>query len=141
MKVYIIDNSIVNLGWIAEIGLYHKGLEIIGISGKADDAVKKIKVLNPDLVIINYNLFRVNFNDLIKKIKTIKPGIRIAAIQNKKSPELKNVCVNLGIDYFFLQTTNYSEKIHEVLINIALTSSLPDARYNSSPLNLSTWKL
>ncbi len=123
MKIYIIDNSMMTWAWIAEIASHMEGVEVVGFSYKADEAINKLNELNPDMVIFHQNFSNEgNSIETIKKMKHIKPDIFIAMLSSDTSLELRDACRNLGIAYIFIQMRDYYEKINEILVNTTLSS-------------------
>ena len=132
MKVYIIDNSMITWAWICEIASHHKDMEIIGFSDKAEDAIRTFNKFEPDFVIFNPKLFPGNTIRIINEMKHHKPGATFAEISNNTQFEFNEACRTLGVDYHFIQTKDYYQKIQEILLNNALANRIHREWYNLS---------
>ncbi len=122
MKVYVIDNSIMIWAWIAKNASRLKGFKILGITDKADKALKELNKLEPDIIILNHIISPEDIIEIIKKIKKLKPYTRIAMLSNNTLPEFKNKCRDSGVDSLFIPIRDYYEKIREMLLNIEISN-------------------
>ena len=61
-------------------------IEIVGKSGKFDDAIEIIKVKRPDLVFLDINLSDASGFDAVPLIRKYSPGTRIIVLSMHSQP-------------------------------------------------------
>ena len=63
-----------------------------------DEAVEQVKANSPDLAIMDIKMPQLNGLEALRKIKEIKPGIRVVIITGYESTDVATEAINLGAD-------------------------------------------
>lgn len=114
MKLFIIEKSKVVLDRLTEI---FSELTQHEIAGEAEDISKIFETLsavNPDVVILDVEFSLGANHQIIKNIKEKNPNTKIIAISEYSFPKNRQICANLGADYFF-DKFNDIEKVVKTL--------------------------
>ena len=80
--------------------LDQEGYNIVGEAEDGDEVEYLAKKMCPDLVIMDYNMERMNGIEAIKKLKQLDPNIRIIMITGAPSPSLVAECIEAGASNF-----------------------------------------
>ena len=114
MKVFLVDDSIIVLKKLAEmISSIDDSVEIAGQAMNADDAVKSIIKIKPDVVTLDIRLNDGKSGiDVLEQIRAEIPSSIIIMLTNYSYPEYREKCRALGADYFFDKVTEI-EKIYD----------------------------
>jgi DNA-binding NarL/FixJ family response regulator len=89
-------------------------LVVVGEAHNADEAVKAISELKPDVVILDIRLPGPSGIEVLKDIRDKKLPIRVIMLTNYPYPQYRKKCEELGADYFFDKVTEI-EKVTEVI--------------------------
>jgi DNA-binding NarL/FixJ family response regulator len=103
MKVFLVDDSIIVLKKLAEmISCIDDSIEIVRQATNADDAVKSIVKIKPDVVTLDIRLNNSKSGiDVLEQIRSEIPSSIIIMLTNYSYPEYREKCQALGADYFF----------------------------------------
>ena len=113
MNVFIVDDSAIIVERVKNLLSHIEDLEFIGQASNANDAVKAILKLKPDVVILDIRLKGGNGISVLQELKRKVPSLIIIMLTNYPYPEYRRKCEELGADYFFDKVTDI-EKITEV---------------------------
>lgn len=122
MKIFIVDDSAVFRERLIEMLSGIPGLKVIGQAQNAQEAIKDIKKLKPDMVILDVRMLGTNGIDIIKNIKKNKLAPIIIILTNYPYPQYKKKCKEAGADFFFDKSTEF-HKVIEVLKRLNKKSS------------------
>lgn len=129
MEYYIVDDdkSIIKiLGNIIE----EKQLgEVIGSSEDSVTALKEIIMLNPDIVLVDLLMPKLDGNSLIREVKLLKPEVKFMMISQVSDSELVADSYNSGIEFFISKPINIIE-VENVARKIAETIQLENILSN-----------
>ena len=114
MKVLIVDDSKIVCNGLREMLINIADLVVVGEAHNADEAVKAISELKPDVVILDIRLPGPSGIEVLKDIRDKKLPIRIIMLTNYPYPQYRKKCEELGADYFFDKVTEI-EKVTEVI--------------------------
>ncbi len=89
----------------------HGEFEIAGEAGNGFEAVKMALHLQPDLVLLDLSMPVMNGLDVIKEIKTNRPGIKILILTVHDNQEFIMAALNAGADGYVLKDTGQDELI------------------------------
>ncbi len=117
MKVFIVDDSAVVrerlIGMLTEL----PEIEISGQAQNAQDAIKSIRKLKPDVVILDIRMPGGNGIEVLLDIKKDKSAPLIIILTNYPYPQYRKKCLEGGADFFFDKSTEF-QKVIEVLRKI-----------------------
>jgi DNA-binding NarL/FixJ family response regulator len=114
MKIFIVDDSAIFRERLIEMLSGIPGLKVIGQAQNAHDAIKDIKKLKPDMVILDIRMLGRNGVDIIKNIKKGKAAPLVIIFTNYPYPQYRKKCMEAGADFFFDKSTEF-HKVVEVL--------------------------
>jgi len=106
MKVFIADDSAAVVErWITMLSEIPQ-VEIIGQAQDAREAIKAIRQLNPDVVILDIRMPGGNGIDVLKDIKSNKPPPLVIVLTNYPYPQYRKKCMALGRNSFLTNQPN-----------------------------------
>jgi DNA-binding NarL/FixJ family response regulator len=118
LTVYIVDDSKMMRDRLTESVADISGVEIVGKSGDAFEALDSIKKLQPDVVILDIRLPGMSGIDVLKDIKSAPHAPIVIMITNYPYHQYRQACMAAGTDYFFSKIDEF-EMIGQVLRRIA----------------------
>ena len=136
------DHTILRAGLRALLAAQN-GLEVVGEAGDGREAIRKVDTLQPDLLLIDLSMPKLNGIDAIREIKRQHPEIKIIVLTVHKSDEyiiaalragangymLKDASQNellLAIDYVINGKTFLSPSISDKLVDAVLNTDKKD---------------
>jgi len=84
-------------------------LEVIGEAGDGREAVRKIDTLQPDLLLIDLSMPKLNGIDAIREIKSRHPEIKIIVLTVHKSDEYIIAALKAGANGYMLKDASQNE--------------------------------
>jgi DNA-binding NarL/FixJ family response regulator len=121
MKVLIADDSEYMRERLIEMLSELKNVEIIGQAQDAPEAIKSIRELRPDVVILDIRMPGRNGIEVLQKIKKYKKAPIVIMFTNYPYPQYRKKCMDLGADFFF-DKFNEFDKLIDVLEKIITNS-------------------
>ncbi len=87
-----------------------------------EEALQQVETYQPELIFMDLLLGEESGFDIIRRIKSIQPGVTIAVLTSFDLPEYKEMARNCGVDHFLIKGTSTREDILAV-VNLILTKS------------------
>jgi len=84
--------------------LQRKELELVGVAGDGLEAVEKCRELQPDIVLMDIGLPRLNGLDAARRILAEFPQCRIVFLTQEHAPEILEEALKLGASGYVLKT-------------------------------------
>jgi len=84
-------------------------LEVIGEAENGQDAIEKVKQLQPELVLLDLSMPIINGTEVMRVIKQRDPDIRIIALTVHKSEEYVRATLDAGADAYVLKDDTSSD--------------------------------
>ncbi len=122
MKVFIADDSKLFRERIINMLSDISGIEIIGQAGNGITAVKSIKKLKPDLVILDIRMPKKNGLNVLQEIKKDKDSPKVIMVTNYPYYQYREKCMEIGAEYFFDKSNEY-EQVIEVVKHLTQVSN------------------
>lgn len=123
LTVFIADDSVSIRGSLSSYLLSNTpDIEIVGFAGTAPDAVRGIRELKPDVVILDIRMPGGNGIDVLSAIRRDGRATQIMMFTNEAASMVRAKCMALGADYFFDKSSEF-ERLHEVLETLSRTRS------------------
>ena len=114
MKIMIVDDSEVLCERLTQLIGEIAGAEVVGYARGTGEAMEKVDILNPDVVILDIRLADGNGINVLAQIKNAHPGIYVLMFTNYPYLLYREKCFSAGADYFFCKSTEF-EKLIEVI--------------------------
>lgn len=110
MKVFIVDDSKVVVERLADLLEGIAGVQVIGQAGNAVEAIQSIRETNPDAVILDLQMPGGSGLDVLRAIRSDRPGLHVLICTNYPYPQFREECLSAGADYFLDKSAEF-EKI------------------------------
>ena len=104
-------------------------LDVVGEAGDGMAAIRCIREQNPDLVLLDLNMPKMDGISVIKEIKQIFPSTKILALTMFKNEEYILEAFNSGADGYCVKSSSYEELL------MAIRSVLSGRNYVSSEIS------
>ncbi len=114
MKVFIADDSKIVVERLADLLRDVRGVEVAGQAGDALEAVRCIRQVNPDAVILDLQMPGGSGLDVLRAIRPDHPGLCVLICTNYPYPQFREECLSAGANYFLDKSTEF-EKIPDIL--------------------------
>ena len=118
-RIYLIEDSAILLNLLREL-LQSVGAEVIGQSDSARIAIREIRRLRPDVIIVDIALQRGNGFDVLRALgeeKNCDRPVRIV-LTNQSSAPYQHAAKRLGVDHFFDKSTEILEMLKIVVASM-----------------------
>ena len=102
------DHTILRAGLRALLAAQN-GLEVIGEAGDGREAIRKVDTLQPDLLLIDLSMPKLNGIDAIREIKSQHPKIKIIVLTVHKSDEYIIAALKAGANGYMLKDASQNE--------------------------------
>ena len=128
MKIKILiadDHSLMRVGLNALLG-HQKDMAVVGEARDGVEAVKKAKELNPDVVVMDLMMPKMNGVDATRLIRTIRPETKVLILTSfGTAPELAHAVAN-GATGAFIKSAPTEEIVDAVRAVAASREAFPD---------------
>lgn len=109
MRYYIIDDDVNIVRILANLIEENGSGEVIGSSNDGETALKEILMCNPDIVLVDLLLPKLDGNSLVREVKLLKPKIKFIMISQVSDVKLIEDSYNSGIEFFISKPINKIE--------------------------------
>jgi DNA-binding NarL/FixJ family response regulator len=109
MRVLLADDSALIIERLSEMLKMYGKTEIVGTYKNGKDALEGMKVLNPDLAIIDINMPEMSGIDVVSEIRKVNREIKIIILTFYSSARYKDLAMKAGADYFFNKVDDFEE--------------------------------
>lgn len=129
MKVFLVDDHEMMLDGISRLVTGVDDFEVVGSATTMKSAEEKLNQLNVDLLITDFNLPDGDGLALVRKVKKLKPDLKIIVLSQHDEAYLVKEILKEGVDGYVLKMDSHSELIH------AIQSVSKGKKYMSSDIN------
>lgn len=116
------DHQMVREMWV-QLFAGHKDIEVVGESGKPDEALEMIKTKRPEIVLLDINLPGSSGLDMVPLIRKFAPGSKIIAVSMHNQPAYTKKMLQLGAMGYVTKNSSHDE------IFIAISTVLKGKTY------------
>lgn len=109
MRVVIAEDHTILRAGLQAILSSRPGIEVVGEAGDGREAVRCVDKLNPDLLLIDLSMPKLNGMDAIREIKSRHPEIKIIVLTVHKSDEYIIASLDAGADGYMLKDAGQNE--------------------------------
>ena len=114
MKVYIVDDSEVVIERLKTMLSELAEIQVIGQAQNPSEAIKDIRKLKPDVVILDLRMPGGSGIGVLPNIKQVHSAPTVMMLTNYPYEQYRKKCMEAGADFFFDKSTEFG-KIPEVL--------------------------
>ncbi|MBU3159674.1 response regulator [Clostridium frigoris] len=118
MRYYIVDDDISIVRILANIIEENNLFEVIGSSNDGETGFDQILLLNPDIVLVDLLMPKMDGNTLVKEIKKLRPDICFIMISQVLDSALVADSYKSGIEFFIKKPINKIE-VENVILKVA----------------------
>lgn len=119
MKLFIVEDSTLQVERLMKLIKYVHGVEICGAAENMEEALDKIKIYNPDFIILDVLLKGQNSLEKVDEIFKLVPKVLIAVFTNYPYNVFKKYSTEKGISHFFDKSKDL-----ELLLELIKSSSI-----------------
>jgi len=87
------------------------GIEVIGQAESAEKAINTIRILKPDVAILDIRMPGGSGFEVLENIKRDKSTPLMIVLTSYPYPQYKKKCLDSGADYFFDKSTEFQKVI------------------------------
>ncbi len=114
MKVLIVDDSILLRERLTAMISELPGIKVIDQAENAENAISSIRILKPDVTILDIRMPGGSGFEVLENIKRDKWTPLMIVLTSYPYPQYRKKCLDSGADYFFDKSTEF-QKVIEVL--------------------------
>lgn len=111
MKVFIVDDSKVVRERLINMISELPEIKIAGQAKNGREAIKYIRKIKPDVVILDIRLPGGNGIEVLKNIKKDKKSPLVIILTNYPTSQYRKKCMDEGADFFFDKSTEFNKII------------------------------
>ena len=128
MKVLIIDDSAVISQGLKRLLKDIEGIEIVDVVEDGIQAIKAFSETDPDLIILDLMIPKMNGIEVLKNIRTNNDRVIIIVLSNYNQSYFRKLSSELGADYFLDKSADF-EKVYKICFNILNPDAEQDTDY------------
>ena len=128
IRVLLVDDHMVVRSGLSTVLSIHDDLKLVGEAGDGEEAIKLCERLQPDVVLMDLLMPKMDGVTAIKAIKTRWPQIQIIALTSFKEKEYVEGALKAGANGYLLKDVSAEELVNSVRRAAAVQPSLsPEA--------------
>ncbi|MFT5871403.1 MAG: two-component system response regulator YcbB [Clostridium sp.] len=145
MRYYIVDDDISIVRILTNIIEENNSFEVIGSSNNGETAFNQILLLNPDIVLVDFLMPKMDGNTLVRELKILKPDICFIMISQVLDSGLVAESYKSGIEFFIKKpinkievekvTSKVSEKIEMQMMLASIKTMLKSSAQPNKDIN------
>lgn len=117
MKVFIVDSSPLVLARLNQIFSELPDVEIVGEAQNSMTAIRSLRALAPDVVVLDTRLSDGKSFSILQEIKETHLNTKVIAFAGFNYPQYQRICMDMGADYFCDKLTEI-DKVMAILYQL-----------------------
>ena len=109
LKVFIADDSLIVREHLVTMLDELAGVEIVGQAGTVTEAISAIRILQPDVVILDIRMPGGSGIDVLENIKQNDSTLKVIVLTNYPYPSYRQKCLQAGADFFLDKSTEFDQ--------------------------------
>ena len=109
IKVFIVDNSLIVREHLVTMFDELAGIEIVGQAENVAEAISSIRILQPDVVILDIQMPDGNRIDVLQTIKQDEVAPMVVILTNYPYLAYRQKCLQAGADFFLDKSTEFDQ--------------------------------
>lgn len=114
VRTLVVDDSPIAVGAIRLLLENRRGLEVVGSAEDGEVGVAQARDLQPDLILMDLQMPRLDGLSAIRTIRGFMKDVRIIVITVIHGDEIRKECRKLGADGFVVKDRLYQDLIAEI---------------------------
>ena len=123
-KVLVVDNHGILRQGIQALIEKHSDMEVVGQADNGLDAVKLARQLQPDVVLMDVTMPKLNGIEATRQIKSELPDIKVLALSVHAKREFVLDMVRAGVSGYMLKECVFDDLVHAIKVIVAGQSYL-----------------
>lgn len=111
LRVFIADDSVLVRERLQARLAEMDGVELVGQSGNAPEAIEAIRRLRPDVAILDIRMPGGNGIDVLKAVKQSDALLVVIMLTAFAYPQYRTKCLAAGADYFFDKAIEFDDAL------------------------------
>ena len=107
--VYLVEDSESIRARLVDLLQSVDGLEIVGESGTAADAIAGIERTCPEAVVLDIQLTGSSGLEVLRAVHARAPEVVFIVLTNYPNPQYRRICLQSGASHFLDKTTEFSK--------------------------------
>jgi DNA-binding NarL/FixJ family response regulator len=127
MKVFIVDDSPAVVDRLADLLQEVPGVVLVGQAADVQEAVRGIRNLKPDALILDLQIPGGSGLDVLRAIRSDYPRLRVLICTNYPYPQYRQECLTAGANFFLDKSAEFSKIpaiLRELIENESKTSPI-----------------
>ena len=112
------DDSGLILERLQKMVSMYKEVEIVGSFNNGTDTLEALRILKPDLAIVDIKMPGLSGLEVLKQIRKEDKTVKFIILTFYSSDYYQQVAIEAGVDYFFSKVNDF-EKISQVVAELA----------------------
>ncbi|TAH42587.1 MAG: response regulator [Bacteroidetes bacterium] len=117
IKVMVVEDSALIVQRLYSILSEIKFIKSIAHAKNGEEAMTLIKLINPELMLLDIKMPGMNGIEVLKHVKQEYPDTRVVMLTNYPNMQYKELCIGLGADHFLDKSTEF-DRIGEIVKGI-----------------------
>ena len=118
MRVLLADDSGLILERLQKMVSMFRQVEIVGSFKNGTDTLEALRILKPDLAIVDIKMPGLSGLEVLKQIRKEDKTVKFIILTFYSSDYYQKVAIDAGVDYFFSKVNDF-EKISKVVAELA----------------------
>ncbi len=114
MTVFIVDDHVIFRQGLRGLLEKHSSIKVLGEAGNAEDALKEIERLKPDVAIVDISLGDKSGFDIVDKLQKKGSLVRFVILTMYKEKEYFMEALRIGVKVYVLKDSTSSELVSGV---------------------------
>ncbi len=114
MRVFLVDDHEMMLDGIQRLVTDVADFEVVGNATTMNSAIEQLLKIEVDLLISDYNLPDGDGLALIRKIKKVKPALKVIVLSQHDEAHLVKEILKEGVDGYMLKKDSHSELVNAI---------------------------
>lgn len=113
-RTLVVDDSPIATGAIRVLLRNRREIEFVGFAGDGDEGVCRAEKLQPDLILMDLQMPKLDGLSAIRLIRKSLPNVRIIVVTFNHGQEVSQVCMAGGADGIVVKDRLYQDLLPEI---------------------------
>ena len=108
-EVFIVDDSCIVRERLIALLADVPQVTVVGEAGTAAGAIRQIRKLRPDVVVLDISMPGGNGISVLQEIRKVDPAATVIMLTNFSQEQYRQKCLALGANHFFDKSTEFDQ--------------------------------